>query len=322
VFSFIVRRFVYLVIVLLILSFLTYLLFFGGNPGNIAAQVVGRNASAAQIANTKIRLGLNHPLLYQWYHYVTQAVFHGNLGTDFQNQEPVITEINQALPVTASLTIGGAILWMLLGIPIGIQSATKPRSIRDRLSTIFALTFLSIPSFVLGLVMLYFLFFDLTDKAHLHWFPSGTYVPLTQNVGQWFVHMILPWISIALVSAAVYTRLMRASLLDVLGEDYIRTARAKGLPRRTVLFKHGVRAALSPVVTQFGLDVGTLLGGAVITEEVFSLQGIGKLSLTSLFNKDLPVVCGTILLGAAFIVVFNAVVDVLYAVLDPRVRLT
>ncbi len=320
--SFVVRRIVYLVIVLLILSFLTYMLFFAGNPGNIAAQVVGRNATAAQIANTKIRLGLNHPLLYQWYHYVTQAVFHGNLGTDFQNQLPVTTEIKQDLPVTASLTIGGAILWMALGIPIGIQSATKPRSIRDRLSTIFALTFLSVPSFVLGVVMLYFLSYLLAIKAHLHWFPSGTYIALTANPVQWFVHLILPWISVALVSAAVYTRLMRASLLDVLGEDYIRTARAKGLSRRRVLFRHGVRAALSPVVTQFGLDVGTLLGGAFITEYVFSLQGIGKLSLNALFQKNLPVVCGTILLGAAFIVIFNAIIDVLYAVLDPRVRLT
>jgi peptide/nickel transport system permease protein len=175
---------------------------------------------------------------------------------------------------------------------------------------------------VLGLVMLYFLFFQLTLKAHLHWFPSGTYVPITQSVPQWFVHLILPWISIALVSAAVYTRLVRASLLDVLGEDYIRTARAKGLPRRTVLVKHGVRAALSPVVTQFGLDIGALLGGAVVTEEVFSLQGVGKLSLSALFQKNLPVVCGTVLLGAAFIVVANALVDILYAVLDPRVRLT
>ena len=320
-FAFIVRRVVYLLIVLLILSFLTYVLFFAGNPGNIAAQVVGRNATAIQIKNAEIRLGLNHSIFYQWYHYVYNAVRHGNLGTDFQNQEPVTTEIKQTLPVTVSLSVGGALIWLALGIPIGIQSATKPRSIRDRLSTIFALTFLSIPNFVLGLVMLYFLSYDLTDHLHLHWFPAAEYVPITQNVAQWFVHLILPWISIALVSAAIYTRLMRASLLDVLGEDYIRTARAKGLPRRTVLLKHGVRSALSPLVTQFGLDIGSLLGGAVITEFVFSLQGVGKLSLNALLQKDLPVVCGTVLLGAAFIVIANAVVDVLYAVLDPRVRL-
>jgi peptide/nickel transport system permease protein len=322
VISFLVRRLVSLALLLLVLSFLTYALFFAGKPGNIAAQVIGIHATPTQIALTEHRLGLDHPMIVQWWHYVTRAVLHGNLGTDFQNQEPVTFEIRQALPVTASLTIGGAIIWLAIGIPIGIQSAVRPKSLRDRLSTVFALTFLSIPDFVLGLTMLFFLFYELTIHAHIHWFPSGTYTPITQSPVQWFVHLLLPWFAIALSSAAVYTRLMRASLLDVLGEDYMRTARAKGLSRRRTLYRHGVRSAMGPIVTQFGLDVGDLLGGAFITEYVFSLQGVGKLSLNALFDKNLPVVCGTILLGTAFVVIANAVIDVVYALLDPRVSLT
>ncbi len=320
--SFLARRLLSLAVVLLLLSFLTYLLFFAGDPSNVAAQILGPRHTPTQVRLTEVRLGLDHPVVVQWWHYVTRAVLHGNLGTDFQNQEPVTTEILQALPVTLSLAVGGAVLWLALGIPIGIQSATRPGSIRDRFATIFALSFLAIPDFVLGVTMLYFLFFDLTDHAHLHWFPPGTYVEISQDPAQWFVHLILPWIAIALSTAAVYTRLMRASLLDVLGEDYIRTARAKGLSRRRVLYRHGVRSAVGPIVTQFGLDIGDLLGGAFITEYVFSLQGVGKLSLNALFAHNLPVVCGTILLGSAFVVVANAVIDVLYVLTDPRVSLT
>jgi peptide/nickel transport system permease protein len=318
---FALQRVFYLVVVLLVLSLITYVLFFAGAPANLAAEVAGHNASAAAIHDTMLRLGLEHSFWYQYWHYLRGIALHFNFGTDFQNQEPVITEIRQRLPTTASLAVGGAVVWLAIGIPIGIQSATKPGSVRDRMATVFALTFLSLPSFVLGLTLLLFLSFDLTLHAHLHWFPAGGYTPFTASPLQWFVHLVLPWITLALVSAAVYTRLIRGSLLDVLGEDYIRTARAKGLSRRTVLYRHGVRAALTPVVTQLGLDVGTLLGGAIVIENVFSLQGVGQLALQSLFTENLPVVSATVLLGAAFIVIANTVVDIVYAGLDPRVRL-
>jgi peptide/nickel transport system permease protein len=184
----------------------------------------------------------------------------------------------------------------------------------------FALTFLSMPTFVLGLLLLLVLYYYLT-RAGFSWFPAAGFVPLTQSPVQWAVHLILPWFTLALVQAAVYTRLVRGSLLDVLGEDYIRTARAKGLRRRTVIYKHGVRAALTPVVTQLGIDVGTLLAGAFVTERVFGLPGLGQLALNAIENGDLPVVAAVVVLAASFIVIMNTVVDILYAVLDPRVRL-
>jgi peptide/nickel transport system permease protein len=222
--------------------------------------------------------------------------------------------------VTASLVLGAAVLWLLIGIPIGIMSATHPRTVRDRAGTMFALTFLSMPTFVLGLLFLLLLYYYLT-QAGFSWFPAAGYVALTQSPVQWAVHLILPWFTLALVQAAVYTRLVRGSLLDVLGEDYIRTARAKGLRRRTVIYKHGVRAALTPVVTQLGIDVGTLLAGAFVTERVFGLTGLGQLALNAIENGDLPVVAAVVVLAASFIVVMNTLVDIVYALLDPRVRL-
>ena len=195
-------------------------------------------------------------------------------------------------------------LWLLIGIPIGIMSATHPRTLRDRGGTVFALTFLSMPPFVLGLMFLLVFYFYLT-QAGITWFPAAGYVAPSQSIGQWADHLILPWL-----------------LLEVLGEDYIRTARAKGLSRRTVVFKHGVRAALTPVITQLGIDVGTLLAGAFVIERVFGLTGLGQLALNAIGNDDLPVVAAVVVLAAVFIVVMNTIVDILYAVLDPRVRLT
>jgi peptide/nickel transport system permease protein len=245
---------------------------------------------------------------------------HGSFRYDFQNATPINSEIARSIPVTASLVLGATVIWLAIGIPIGIMSATHPRTIRDRLGTTFALTFLSMPTFVLGVLFLLVFYYYLT-RAGLSWFPAAGYVPLTQDPAQWLVHLILPWFTLALVQAAVYTRLIRGSLLDMLGEDFIRTARAKGLRRRTLVYKHGVRAALTPVVTQLGIDIGTLLAGAFVTEHVFGLTGLGQLGLNAIFTGDLPVVAAVVVLAATFIVVMNTVVDVVYAWLDPRVRL-
>jgi peptide/nickel transport system permease protein len=316
---FIIRRLLYLVIVLLIITLVTYVIFFAGNSNDLAARFAGRDASPQEIKDAAIRLGLNHGFWYQYWHYLV-GLLHGSFGLDFQNQVPINSEIARALPVTASLVLGAAVLWLLIGIPIGIMSATHPRTVRDRAGTMFALTFLSMPTFVLGLLFLLLLYYYLT-QAGFSWFPAAGYVALTQSPVQWAVHLILPWFTLALVQAAVYTRLVRGSLLDVLGEDYIRTARAKGLRRRTVIYKHGVRAALTPVVTQLGIDVGTLLAGAFVTERVFGLTGLGQLALNAIENGDLPVVAAVVVLAASFIVVMNTLVDIVYALLDPRVRL-
>ncbi len=315
----VLRRLVYLVLVLFVITLLTYIVFFVGNPNDLAARFAGRDAGPAEIRDAAVRLGLNHGFWYQYWHYLT-GLLHGSFGLDFQNQVPINSEISRAFPVTASLVLGAVVIWLLIGIPIGIMSATHPRSLRDRAGTTFALTFLSMPTFVLGVLFLLVFYYYLT-RAGLSWFPAAGYVGLTSSPGQWFLHLILPWLTLALVQAAVYTRLIRGSLLDVLGEDYIRTARAKGLSRRTVIYKHGVRAALTPVVTQLGIDIGTLLAGAFVTERVFGLPGLGQLALNAIGAADLPVVAAIVVLAASFIVVMNTIVDIVYAILDPRVRL-
>jgi peptide/nickel transport system permease protein len=316
---FVIRRLAYLVVVLLIITLATYVIFFAGNAGNLAARFAGHAAGPQAIHDAELRLGLEHGFWYQYWNYLL-GLLHGSFGLDYQNQEPITSELSRAIPVTASLVIGGAIIWLLIGIPIGIMSAVHPRTFRDRAGTMFALTFLSMPLFVLGVLALLVLFFYLSE-AGIHWFPPSGYVGLSQSPVQWLVHLLLPWFTLALAQAAIYTRLIRSSLLDTLGEDFIRTARAKGLTRRAVIYKHGLRAALTPVTTQLGIDVGTLLAGAIVVEKVFGLTGLGLLSITALFNGDLPVVAAVVLLAAVFIVVMNTIVDIVYAFLDPRVRL-
>jgi peptide/nickel transport system permease protein len=316
---FILKRLVYLVVVILVITLVTYVVFFAGNAQGLAIRFAGHAASPLAIHAAFIRLGLEHGFWVQYWDYL-DGPLHGSFGLDFQNQVPVTSEISRAFPVTASLVIGAAVLWLLIGIPIGIISAVHPRTVRDRLGTLFALTFLSLPTFVLGVMALLVLYYYLTE-AGLHWFPPAGYVGLS-NPAQWAVHLILPWFTLALVQAAVYTRLIRSSLLETLGEDYIRTARAKGLSRWAVIYKHGLRAALTPITTQLGIDVGTLLAGAIVTERVFGLTGLGELSLSAIENGDLPVVAAVVLLAAVFIVVMNTVVDIVYAFLDPRVRVS
>ena len=230
------------------------------------------------------------------------------------------TIIVQAVPITASLAIGAAIIWLVLGVSSGIFSAIRPRTVADRSITGLALLFYSMPSFLLGVLLLYFFYFRLT-LAGYPIFPAGGYVPLTQGVLPWAQHLVLPWISLALISAAVYTRLMRGSMLDVLGEDFVRTARSKGIRTSRVIGFHAVRGALTPVVTQFGIDLGTLIGGAVVTETVFSLPGLGYTAVNAITQQDLPVIIGIVLFASAAVVVANILVDIGYALLDPRVRL-
>jgi peptide/nickel transport system permease protein len=264
------------------------------------------------------RLGLDEPILTRYFHYLSQLL-HGNLGYSYYNSEPVTTLLAQRIPVTASLALGAAVIWLLIGISSGVLAATRPRSTADRTVTASALFFYSMPVFLLGLILLYFLFYRLT-LAGIAIFPGSGYVPLTEDPLAWAQHLALPWLTLALVTAATYTRLTRGAMLDVLGEDYIRTARSKGMSERRVTYRHGLRSALTPTVTQLGIDLGTVLGGAIVTENVFGLPGLGALAVQSVVQQDQPVVIGTVILAATFIVAASIVVDLAYALLDPRVR--
>lgn len=321
VIRFIIRRSLTGLIVVWLISIVVFAIFFIAPP-NVAFLLLGRFAASDQqlVATVTAQLGLDQPIVVQYWHFLVR-LFHGDLGYSYYSHEAVTTLIGRALPVTASLAIGAAIIWVVCGVLIGVLSATRPRSFVDRISTLFALIGLSFPTFVLGLLLLYLLFYKL-HLAGVNFFPGGGYVPLTQDPWQWFVHLILPWITLAVASMAVYVRLARGQMLEVLGEDYLRTARSKGLSERRVIFRHGLRAALVPIVTQFGIDVATLLGGAIVTEQVFGLNGLGKMSVTAVTNQDEPVIIAVVLLASVFVVVANIIVDVLYAVLDPRVRLS
>jgi peptide/nickel transport system permease protein len=289
-------------------------------PNNVARTLAGRQATPQTVALINHRLGLDQPLWRQYVDFLTNAL-HGNLGYDYYHQLPVTTIVQQALPIDLSLAVGASVIWLVLGVANGVVSATHPRSLRDRSLTVTSLVFYSMPTFVLGLGALYFLYYKLTLAGHPV-FPAGGYVPLSAGVGQWARHLVLPWLTIALVSAATYTRLCRTSMLDVLGEDYIRTATAKGISRRRVTYRHALRSALTPVVTQFGIDLGTLVGGLIVTEQIFSLPGLSKTAFTAITQQDLPVIIGIVLVASTAVVVANILVDLCYAFLDPRVRLT
>ncbi len=305
-------------VVLWLISMSVFAVFFVV-PSNVARTLGGRQATPQTIALISHRLGLDQPIWKQYLSFVGNAL-HGNLGYDYYHQVPVTHIIATALPVTLSLAVGASVLWLVLGVFSGVVSAVHPRSFADRTLTMTALAFYSMPSFVLGLVLLYFLYFRATI-AGFAWFPAGGYVPFTQSPGLWLQHLILPWLSLALLLAATYTRLTRGSMLDVLSADYIRTARSKGIAERRVVYRHGLRSALTPVVTQLGIDLGQLVGGVVVTETVFSLPGLGQTAITAINQQDLPVIIGIVLFASAAVVVANIAVDVAYAVLDPRVRL-
>ena len=318
---FVLRRALFGLVVMAVISFAVFVLFFVVAPGDKAGNFCGRGCTPERLEQIRALYHLDEPWPSQYVLYVKRLVLHGDLGYSFNNAQPVRTIIIDRAPITMSLALGAAVVWLGIGIPIGILAATKPRSLRDRAATVFALMGLSIPTFVLGLVFLYVFFYQLTIHG-VRFFPGNGYIPLTEDPVEWFKHLILPWFTLALVTAASYSRITRGSLLEVLGEDYIRTARAKGLSERRVIYRHGLRSALTPVVTLLGIDVGTLLGGAIVTEAVFGLGGIGQTAVGAVINGDLPIIFGTVLFAAFFIVVANIFVDVAYALLDARVRLS
>jgi peptide/nickel transport system permease protein len=316
---FLIRRILTGIVVLWLVASGAFFLFFARPVNTVAHQLAGR-AATPQVINEVIRnLGLNEPIMVQYWHFI-DGLLHFNLGYSYFTQQSVNTMLKQDLPPTASVVIGGVILWLIAGLSVGIISATRARSLFDRFSAVAVLIGISLPTFVVGELLLLIVFVPLNQHG-FHWIQDPWVSPSTAGVGPWIGHMILPWITLATVQAAIYTRLTRGQLLDVLGEDYMRMARAKGLSERRVIFRHGVRAALTPVVSQLGVDIGQLLGGVIVVETVFGLNGLGQVSVQAIDTDNLPVIIGFVVLAAAFVVVANIIVDLVYALLDPRVRI-
>jgi peptide/nickel transport system permease protein len=314
---FAVRRLAGMVLVLFACSVLVFIIFMvapGGGSDAAARRIAGKNATPQLIANVKKDFGFDKSLPVQ-YTTMMKKIFNGTL-VSYSSQLNVDDEIRKGIPATFSIIIGAAVLWMFFGILFGYLSAVRAGGLTDKSLTVLALTGISMPVFLLAAFLLYFLTFKFT------WFPNGGYVPLTQNPLDWAYHLILPWFALVVLYIGFYSRVLRSNMLDVMNEDYVRTARAKGLSEQQVRTKHVLRNALIPVVTIFGLDFGAVLGGGdLVIESIFNIHGVGYFAAQALSNQDLPPIMAVTLLGAFFIVFFNALVDIAYAYLDPRIRL-
>jgi peptide/nickel transport system permease protein len=312
---FIFRRLISMILVLFAISILTFVIFTVIPGGDPAVRMAGRNANNQQIASIRKDFGFDKPVPVQ-YVKLMQKIFNGSL-ISYTTRLNVITEIKKDIPRTFCLAIGAALLWMASAVALGLYTAMRAGQFSDRFLTVLALVGVSMPVFWIGALMNYFLGFK--------WgiFPNGGYVPFTQNPWQWFYHLIMPWTALSLLFIGVYSRILRANILDTINDDYVRTARAKGISERQVLIRHVLRNSLIPVVTLWGLDFGAVLGGgAILTETVFDLQGLGQYAAESVGNLDQPPVIVITLFGAFFVVLLNTIVDIVYAALDPRIRLT
>jgi len=335
VLTYIIRRLIGAVILLFIVSAVVFSIFFlvprlgGASDDDLASRYVGKSAGQEQIHQTAVKLGFTDPLYVQYgrfakgivlgqeYNYgpTTEHCPAPCLGYSFLTQNPVLPDLLDRLPVTLSLAVGAAVLWLVFGVATGVISALRRGSWLDRSTMTVALAGVSLPIFFTGLLSLSIFSYGLGWTA-----PGGANPMEATSPLDWAYRMILPWITLAFLFAAAYARLTRAGMLETMNEDYIRTARAKGLRERDVVIRHGLRAALTPIVTIFGLDLGLLLGGAILTETTFSLPGLGQYAVQAINNNDLPKVLGVTLLGATFIIMANLIVDLAYAVVDPRVR--
>jgi peptide/nickel transport system permease protein len=312
---FIVRRMIAMVLVLFAISLLTFAIFNlipGGDP---AVRMAGRNANNAQIAAIRKDFGFDKSKPEQ-YVKLMGKIFDGSL-ISYSTRLNVIEEIGKDIPRTLCLAIGAALLWMAVAVALGLYTAMRAGQFSDRFLTVLALVGVSMPVFWIGALMNYFLGFK--------WgiFPNGGYVPFAQDPWGWLTHLIMPWTALSLLFIGVYSRILRSNVLDTINDDYVRTARAKGLSERRVLVRHVLRNSMIPIVTLWGLDFGAVLGGgAILTETVFDLQGVGQYASESIGNLDQPPIIVVTLFGAFFIVLLNTIVDIVYAALDPRIRLT
>src|SRR4051812_16172586 len=320
--AYIARRLIWVVFLLFVITLITFLIFSVLPSGDPAVARAGRQPTPELVATIRAQLGLDKSKPVQFINYIGDLLpFVGHngvyFGFSYQNNADVLPEILQRLPVTLFLTTGAVLLWLAIGIPIGVLSAVKTGSWMDRLAMTIALLFISAPVYFLGLVVL-FLFDDEIGKFPL--LPGNSKYDAAHGFFGKAETLIMPWCVLAAAFAAIYARFLRGNLIDTLQEDYIRTARAKGLSERRTIFRHGVRAAITPIVTLLGLDIGILLGGAILTETVFNIPGIGRYAYNAINISDLPVIQGTVLFGAFFIVTMSLIVDILYAYIDPRVR--
>ncbi len=315
---YIIRRLLWGVVLLVLVLALLFVLFRILPTADPAKLRAGRLGNPKIIAEIRHDLGLDKSLPAQFWIYVKGIFLHFNLGYSYYSNAPVKELIFNRLPATLSLVLGGAVLWAVSGVLVGIVSARRPGSLLDRVSMGTALVLVSAPEFWLGLLAL---FFFASDIGKIHVFPgAGSYIGLTAAPAKWFTSLIMPWVVVACGTAAIYARLIRSSLLETMGEDYIRTARAKGLRERTVVLHHGLRAAINPIVTVLGVDIAVLLGSSVLVETVFDIPGIGRLNYEALLRSDFPIVEGTVLFAAMAVILLNIIVDIAYAYLDPRVR--
>ncbi len=318
--SFIARRFAAAAFVLFAISVLVFLIFFATPGVDPAARIAGRNADPATLLQVKHEFGLDRPLPIRYALMMKHLFISRDLTSYVNRGTRVIPQITQAIPVTLSLVIGAAVLWMIFGIAMGVAAAARQGSFVDPLMVLLGVVGVSMPVYWLGEVVNLITQSRLHDSV-FHWVPPLGYVGITQDPWQWALHMLFPWLTLAALYAGIYARVLRSEMLASLSEDYVRTARAKGLSERRILIKHALRCSLIPIVSLFGLDFGALVGGAaLLTEVVFGLPGVGKLTFDALQNVDLPVIMGCVLYAAFFVVLANAVVDLLYAGLDPRVR--
>ena len=310
---FVVRRLVQMAFVLFAVSVLTFLIFNVIPNGDPAVRMAGKTPSKAQVAQIRQEWDFDRSVVVQ-YATTMRKIFTGDAVSYF-TQLNVRDEIVQGIPRTFSLAIGAAVIWMVLGVAFGLISARRAGMLPDRVLTVVAIVGVSLPVFWLGALMNHYLGF----KAGL--FPNGGYVELTEDPLDWAYHLVMPWTALAVLFVGMYSRVLRSSVLDTMSEDYVRTARAKGLSERQVLLRHVLRNSLVPIVTLWGLDLGLVVGGgAILTETVFDLQGVGQYAADSIGALDVPPVLGVTLFGAFLIVMLNAVVDIAYAALDPRVR--
>ncbi len=315
--AYVIRRVLWGVALLVIVCALTFVLFRVLPTGNPAVLRAGRDPQPHLIKEIERVLGLNKSLPNQFWDYLQNVFLHFNFGYSYYSQQSVVTLIQERIPATVSLAIGAGIIWVVAGLSVGIISALKPRSLWDRTAMGTALVLISAPEFWLALIAL-LLFSEDIGKFKI--FPgAGSYVPISQDPWKWFTSLIMPWFVLAAGSAAVFARLIRGSLIETMKEDYIRTARAKGLPERLVV-RQGVRAAINPIVTLLALEIGVLLGGAILVETVFNIPGVGRLAYNAIVHSDFEVIQGTVLLASMFIIIANIVADIAYAYLDPRVR--
>jgi peptide/nickel transport system permease protein len=311
---FIFRRILSVILVLFAISILTFLIFQAIPGGDPAQRLAGRSATPETVAFVRKKYGFDKPIYIQ-YLRTMKLVLTGKIES-YDQQQNVWDQVKQDAPATLSLAIGAAVIWLGFGILFGILSALAAGKWLDRTLTVMALIGVSAPVFLVGSVLLYLLSY----KAGI--FPLSGYVPLTQNPWQWFTHLVLPWIALSVLFIGVYSRVLRSTILDTIGEDYVRAARAKGISENRVMIRHVLRNSLIPIVSLFGLDFAAVLGGgAILTESVFNLNGIGQYAQISVHGLDVPPVLMVTLLGAACVVIIAAIVDVIYALLDPRIRL-